>query len=158
MKKTLLCIVVLFSITALYAQNRIIVSKKDFRLVVITPEQDTVCCYKCAVGSNLGNKEYVGDRRTPEGTFSVKSIEDSRLWKHDFNDGAGMRPYAYGPYFIRLKTPIWRSIGIHGTCFPESIGTRCSEGCVRLRNEDVAELIKHIKVGDKVIIEKDILE
>ena len=69
-----------------------------------------------------------------------------------------MRPYAYDPYFIRLNTPQWRSIGIHGTCFPESIGTRCSEGCVRLRNEDVAELVKHIKVGDKVIIEKDIIE
>lgn len=62
---------------------------------------------------------------------------------------------AYGPWFFRLKIAQWTSIGIHGTCFPESIGTRVSEGCVRLKNEDLLKLKSFIKIGMKVIITED---
>lgn len=149
------CMAICLWATAVCAQNRIVVSKKQLRLTVLNAQSDTLRCYRCAVGTNKGNKQAVGDLRTPEGTFTVGSIEDSSKWKHDFNDGAGLRPYAYGPYFVRLKMPVWRSIGIHGTCFPESIGTRSSEGCIRLRNEDLIDLIQFIRVGTEVRIEPD---
>ncbi|MBR4155266.1 MAG: L,D-transpeptidase [Bacteroidales bacterium] len=138
-----------------YAQNKVIVSKKDFKLLVLNPDNDTICSFNCAIGLNTGDKQCSGDMRTPEGTFAISSIENSKHWTHDFNDGYGQRAGAYGPYFIRLKTPKWKGIGIHGTCFPESIGTRSSEGCVRLRDEDVVELIKYIEVGTMVHIESD---
>lgn len=139
-----------------YAQNRIIISKKEFKLIVLNSASDTLCCYKCGIGLNPGDKKYVGDKRTPEGKFLVSSIEDSKHWTHDFLDGTGPRPYAYGPYFIRLKTQGWSGIGIHGTCFPETIGTRSSEGCVRLKNDDLSDLIRYVNIGTEVIIEKDI--
>ena len=88
--------------------------------------------------------------------FAISAILDSSQWKHDFNDGAGLRDGAYGPYFLRLSTPGFTGIGIHGTCFPESIGTRCSEGCVRLKNDDLSDLIRYVNIGTEVIIEKDI--
>ena len=156
-KKFFFCPLLFLILTtqSLDAKNRIIVSKKQFKLIVLNSVSDTLCCYKCAIGHNLGNKQYVGDKRTPEGKFLIATIEDSKLWSHDFNDGAGDRPYAYGPYFIRLKTPRWRGIGIHGTCFPESIGTRSTEGCIRLNNDDLLDLIKYIEIGTEVIIEKD---
>ena len=154
--KKYLCVFFLFFNISMYAQNSIIVSKKDFQLIVINSKSDTICCYKCGLGANFGNKQHVGDKRTPEGAFVVSSIEDSKSWTHDFNDGYGQREGAYGPYFIRLRTSRWSGIGIHGTCFPESIGTRSSEGCIRMNNDDIAELIKYIDVGTKVIIEKDI--
>lgn len=139
-----------------YAQNRVVVSKKEFKLIVLNSESDTLCCYKCATGLNPGNKKRVGDKKTPEGKFIISSIENSEHQIHDFKDGAGPRTNAYGPYFIRLKTQGWSGIGIHGTCFPETIGTRSSEGCIRLNNEDVSDLIRYVNIGTEVIIEKDI--
>ena len=59
---------------------------------------------------------------------------------------------AYGPYFIRLLTPPHRGIGIHGTHAPESIGTRATEGCIRMNNDDLRELRPYVEVGMKVEI------
>jgi lipoprotein-anchoring transpeptidase ErfK/SrfK len=41
---------------------------------------------------------------------------------------------------------------IHGTNKPETIGKRVSSGCIRLTNEDVADLYARVKVGAKVIV------
>lgn len=45
-----------------------------------------------------------------------------------------------------------RTFGIHGTNRPESIGSRVSAGCIRMRNEDVEELFEQVPVGTKVRI------
>lgn len=137
------------------AQYRIVVSKKNFELMILNAKTDTIQRFKCGIGLNEGNKQKIGDYKTPEGTFPVSAILDSKLWTHDFNDGYGIREGAYGPYFIRLTVPGFTGIGIHGTCFPESIGTRCSEGCVRLKNEDLKILKRFVKIGMEVCIEED---
>ena len=41
---------------------------------------------------------------------------------------------------------------IHGTNAPETIGTHVSSGCLRLTNEDVADLYTRVNVGTKVIV------
>lgn len=137
------------------AQNRIVVSKKSLELMILNAKSDTICRYRCGLGLNKGDKQEIGDYKTPEGVFSVSAILDSKKWTHDFNDGYGIREGAYGPYFIRLTVPGFTGIGIHGTCFPESIGSRCSEGCVRLKNEDLEKLIHFVWIGMEVCIEKD---
>ena len=48
----------------------------------------------------------------------------------------------------------WGGIGIHGTHDPASIGTRASEGCIRLENSQVEALKKLVCVGTKVVIEE----
>lgn len=146
-----LCII--GSITCI-AQNRIVIDKLKFELIVQSNKGDTLLVMPCAVGLNAGQKEREGDMKTPEGIFSIASIENSSKWTHDFKDGYGKRKGAYGPWFIRLKTPKFKGIGIHGTCFPESIGKQSSEGCVRLRNEDLLKLVPYVKKGDIVIIHK----
>jgi hypothetical protein len=108
--------------------------------------------FPVALGKNDGNKEKTGDMRTPEGAFSVEKIQDSSAWVHDFGDGNGPIAGAYGPKFIRLKTG-WSGIGIHGTHDPASIGKRVTEGCIRLKNEDLAELVPYVKPGMKVQID-----
>ena len=65
---------------------------------------------------------------------------------------------AYGPWFLRLDVPGRRDIGIHGTHLPESIGTRATEGCIRLANEDIKDLKERIKVGTVVTILPDTVE
>ncbi len=41
---------------------------------------------------------------------------------------------------------------IHGTNAPATIGTHVSSGCIRLTNEDVADLYARVNVGTKVIV------
>ena len=138
-----------------FAQKRIVVSKKALQLYVINEKNDTLFQRPIACGVNLGNKTMVGDKKTPEGEFKIKYMYDATSWKHDFGDGQGMREGAYGPLFFRLNVPDFNDIGIHGTIFPESIGTRSSEGCIRMRNEDIKALYKYCYVGMTVIIEPD---
>jgi lipoprotein-anchoring transpeptidase ErfK/SrfK len=41
---------------------------------------------------------------------------------------------------------------IHGTNAPSTIGTHVSSGCIRLTNEDVADLYSRVNIGTKVIV------
>jgi lipoprotein-anchoring transpeptidase ErfK/SrfK len=41
---------------------------------------------------------------------------------------------------------------IHGTNEPATIGTHVSSGCIRLTNEDVADLYSRVNVGTRVIV------
>ncbi|NLX75172.1 MAG: L,D-transpeptidase [Synergistaceae bacterium] len=129
------------------------VVKHEFKLYVYNNDK-VIKSYNVAVGRNLGQKQRAGDNRTPEGNFTVQQIQRSDYWSHDFRDGKGVIEKAYGPWFIRLKTG-WKGIGIHGTHAPSSIGKNDTEGCIRLRNEELVELKNnHIKIGMPVVIVK----
>ena len=70
---------------------------------------------------------------------------------HDFKDGRGSIK-AYGKWFMRLS--YGSGIGIHGSTNNESsVPGRQSEGCIRLRDEDI-DLLKqqYAFVGMMVII------
>ena len=151
-KRLIVILLLVLSFGVSFAQNRIVVSKKELSLYVINSKNDTIFFAPVSIGKNFGNKTAEGDYKTPEGTFPIYKILDARGWKHDFNEGYGVRNGAYGPYFLRLKMKVYKDIGIHGTWFPESMGTRSSEGCGRLRNEDVTRLIRYIRVGTQVTI------
>jgi len=43
---------------------------------------------------------------------------------------------------------------IHGSNEPDTIGQAVSSGCIRMTNEDVADLYERVKVGTKVIVER----
>ena len=129
----------------------IFIDKSNFTLTLYNEEVE-LREWKVAVGNAPGDKQRVGDNRTPNGSFKIRQIQDSSKWTYDFKDGNGPVEGAYGPWFIRLYTPPWTGIGIHGTHNPNSISSRASEGCIRMKNEDVAELKKIIKVGMPVII------
>ena len=128
------------------------VSKSGYKLYLYRG-LDVEKAYEVAIGKNPGDKERAGDNRTPVGTFTVQSIEDSRSWTYDFRDGNGPIRGAYGPWFIRLRTG-WRGIGIHGTHDPESLGTMVSEGCVRMHNSELEELKQFASAKMKVVIEE----
>jgi lipoprotein-anchoring transpeptidase ErfK/SrfK len=129
------------------------INKGLFKLYLYRGEEvDRV--YTVAVGKNPGDKERVGDNRTPTGIFTVQSIEDARSWTHDFGDGKGPIRGAYGPWFIRLRTG-WQGIGIHGTHDPDSRGTMVSEGCVRMLNGELEDLKRFAFRSMKVVIEEE---
>lgn len=155
--RTAITVLVLFLAltSASAAGNRVIVSKRHCTLAVVSEKGDTLFHCGVSAGRGFGNKLMVGDCRTPEGTFYISEIVDASRWTHDFGDGYGKRHGAYGPLFMRLEVPGVRGIGIHGTCFPELIGQRVSDGCVRCSNEDLVKLSFLLEEGDEVTIEGD---
>ena len=54
-----------------------------------------------------------------------------------------------GARAIYLGSSIYR---IHGTNEPSSIGKAASSGCIRMLNEDVSELYRHVKIGARVTV------
>ena len=109
--------------------------------------------YRCALGKNFGNKHSQGDCRTPEGFFVAGKVYDSTEWHYtDENGKRCENPGQYGPRFMRIITPGYSSIGIHGTDAPWSVGKRRSHGCIRLKNESILELVKYVERGMPVII------
>jgi len=54
-----------------------------------------------------------------------------------------------GARAMYLGSTVYR---IHGTNAPGTIGTRVSSGCIRLTNEDVADLYSRVQVGTKVVV------
>jgi|GEM_PF-212216 len=129
----------------------LVVTKSAYRISLLDNGKP-VKEYNCAVGRNPGQKTKTGDAKTPVGTFKVESINPSSDWVSD-EDGKG----AYGPWFITLDTREvskgnWNGIGISGTNKPEGLGRASSAGSIRVRNTDIEEIKKFVKVGTEVTI------
>ena len=144
----------------------ILISKPEYRLYVCeVVDGDTLkrMHYPVCVGKNKGQKQKKGDMKTPECTaenpFSITEIVDASKWTHDFGDGRGSI-LSYGHWFMRLKTPGHSGIGIHGSTNNESsVPGRGSEGCIRLRDDDLIQLKENYAfVGMRVVILADELE
>ncbi len=119
----------------------VVVSLSRFELVVHL-DGCYVKHYKVGVGK---------DGTSPIGTFAVKNKQ--------------VDPTYYGPDgVIKNDDPenplgerwidIGDSFGIHGTNEPDSIGKAESRGCIRMKNNDVAEVHDFLVVGSKVKIER----
>lgn len=130
----------------------ILVDKEDSSIKVFNYNGEKLFESGISCGKNYGNKQVIGDKKTPEGVFRVCDIQDSSDWDHDFKDGKGKIQGAYGPIFIRLEVPGHKGIGIHGTHKPESIGTRDTEGCIRLENSEICKLKEFVYLGMVVVI------
>ena len=138
----------------------IVIDKPALDLSVYEDQDgDTVLIarYPVCVGLNYGQKQKKGDMKTPESSFenpfTITQIQDASKWKHDFGDGRG-EILSYGNWFMRLKTPGFTGIGIHGSTNNESsVPGRGSEGCIRLRDDELDILKENYAfVGMKVII------
>ena len=141
----------------------ILISKPEYRLYVCeVVDGDTVkrAHFPVCVGKAKGQKQKKGDMKTPECTvenpFTITEIVDASNWHHDFGDGRGSI-LSYGHWFMRLKTPGHSGIGIHGSTNNESsVPGRGSEGCIRLRDNDLIQLKeKYAFVGMRVVILPD---
>lgn len=145
----------------------IVMSKKDYYLYVYERQgNDTVMVarYDCCFAVHPGNKAEDGDGKTPScdmaHPFHIQQIVSAHDWHHDFGDGRGSIR-SYGDYFMRLKLDGHklsnnRSIGIHGsTNNRESVPGRASEGCIRLKDEDIVDLAENYAYTGMPVIIKD---
>ncbi len=102
------------------------------------------------------------ENRTPAGGFKVSTRLREPEWSPP-----GRPPVPYGRPENILGTrwlglqpaegtdPTLKGFGIHGTWQPETVGTAASEGCVRMKNEDVNELFDLIPTGTRATIKDE---
>lgn len=100
----------------------------------------------------------VGREETPTPTGNFYIYEMCENPKKAYREGP-LPIEIYGTRSIELSIMafdfdlwVWRNFSIHGTDDDSVIGTRCSAGCVRMRNADVEELYENIEVGIPVIL------
>lgn len=130
-----------------------VVCKSTFRLSIYC--QDTlVRVYGVALGT---------EGTTPTGTWKIKN----KLYKPTYYPprGGAMIPSGdpknpLGDYWMALEGVEGQAVGqerygIHGTNEPDSIGKNVSMGCIRLRNEDAAQVYEMLVVHDSIVTVKD---
>ena len=102
--------------------------------------------YPVAVGA--------ADTPTPQGEFSVAQMVIEPIWQSpwtgEFHEpGANS---ALGLRWIGFTASESGSFGFHGTPTLSSIGRAVSNGCVRMRNEDIVALFSQVSIGTPVVV------
>ncbi len=117
------------------------------RRVYVYDETAVLASYPVAIGAP--------DTPTPVGEFTVFQMIENPVWQSPWTGEIGQpgANSALGLRWIGFAELPNGVIGFHGTPTVNSIGRAASNGCVRLRNEDVLALFAHVRMGMKVIVE-----
>lgn len=118
----------------------IVVDKSLFKLFLCYEGAPVKCC-TVAIGT---------DAKTPAATFKVGNKNPKPSWYPPSDQIAQFRkdgvpipiPYGHeknplGEYWIALDHDDHSGLGIHGTNNPKSLGSKASNGCVRMDNTEV---------------------
>ncbi len=90
------------------------------------------------------------ENRTPAGSFLITGKLTDPAWTPPGrNIPPGDPENVLGTRWLKLTPvdgtdPSLEGYGIHGTTEPDTVGTSCSAGCIRMRNEEVEELYDFI--------------
>ena len=124
---------------------RMLMDKSDFRLALFIDDQ-FIKEYRVGHGKN---------GKTPTGQFVIDQMMTQPDW-YPPEGGVihyGEKGHQLGERWLGFKNrPGATGLGIHGTIERQSVGTLCSNGCIRLLNEDVVELFDFVVPGAKVEI------
>ncbi|MFB6226768.1 MAG: L,D-transpeptidase [bacterium] len=125
--------------------ERVVIGLEEFQLLAYDERGRLLFHFPVTIGADTGP--------TPTGHFKITS----RL-RHPWytpEDEETLRPghpeNPLGSRWLGINKPHY---GLHGTNEPETIRTKDSEGCVRLRNRDIEKLYRHLPRGADVIIKR----
>lgn len=133
------------------------VVKSKLRLFVYHKGQ-ILTAYKCVFGPNWeGQKLQEGDRKTPEGIFTISDVHKHEKWEYfmliDYPNEESKKNFEE----LKLKGVISQNariggnIGIHGIWFNGDnvidLKHHWTDGCISIKNADVQELAKLVKPG-----------
>lgn len=150
--KNILCVslVFLLSITTVYAGEKEsnslgIVINLPSRMLELYSGNTLIKEYSVAIGKPA--------TPTPIGTFSIFEKEINPTW---VPPGRGIKvlPGPDNPLGYRWLG-FFNLYGVHGTNAPWSIGQAVSNGCIRMKEENVEELFEIVKYGTPVTITYD---
>ncbi len=132
-----------------YAPGTIVISTEERRLYFVLPDHQALK-YGVGVGRPgfewSGTKTVVAKREWPDWTPPAEMIKRRPdLPRHM----AGGLDNPLGARAMYLGGTVYR---IHGSNEPDTIGQAVSSGCIRMTNEDVADLYDHVQVGAKAVV------
>lgn len=107
--------------------------------------------YSVAVGSPRNQwfgKTWVSEKKKNPGWTPTQSMR-----KRNPSLPRYVAPGPRNPLGVRALYLGWTTYRIHGTNAPGSIGRAVSNGCIRMRNEDVVDLFERVHIGAPVIVE-----
>ncbi len=142
----------------------IIVDKSDYEMKVYDAD-GWLATYPVVFGKNgMNDKKMEGDQATPEGTFRITYKNPKHKWNKfvlfDYPNAESIKKFnarkAKGE--IPKNANIGGSVGIHGT-WPGSEHVvdnyiNWTEGCISMKNEDIAELFAMLPLHTKITIKK----
>ena len=152
-----------FHSTQLYdSPYYIVINKAKYELSVFDPKGWLVTYPVVFGSSDLRDKLYEGDKKTPEGTFTVINKKVHAKWDRfmmlDYPTKESFEKFdeRKNEGIIPADAKIGGGIGIHGTWPHEDFQIdrfrNWTDGCISMRNKDVEELYNMIPVGTKVMI------
>ena len=167
-KKTLYAAAIFLITTSFYANSNsnptyyLVIDKSEYELIVYK-EYDWVIAYPVVFGSDdLGDKMMQGDRKTPEGTFTITEKRKHNKWnKIMMLDYPTKESYAKfnqrkATGLIPANAKIGGSIAIHGTWPNDDYMIddyrNWTLGCISMKNSHLDELYKVLPAGAKVVI------
>ena len=127
----------------------IVVSTQERRLYFVLPNGQAIR-YGVGVGRPgfewSGGQTITAKREWPDWTPPAAMIKRRPDIPHHMAGGIDNPLGARAMYLGRTE------YRIHGSNEPDTIGQAVSSGCIRMTNEDVADLYDHAKVGTRVIV------
>ena len=132
-----------------YGPGTIVVNTEERRLYYVLGDGKALK-YGVGVGrpgfSWAGTKTIVAKKEWPSWTPPSQMLRRRPDLPH-FMPGGINNPL--GARAMYIGGTLYR---IHGSNEPDSIGQAVSSGCIRMLNEDVADLYEHVKVGTRVVV------
>jgi murein L,D-transpeptidase YafK len=165
----LILIIAFVANTSFFSSNSktayyIVIDKSNYELNVYDA-QGWLVAYPVVFGNNdQGDKMMEGDRKTPEGSFTIVSKRIHSKWCRymglDFPTIADINKFNFRKqqHLIPAYARQGGGIGIHGTWPHEEFAVdqyqNWTEGCISMKNEHVKQLFNMVTIGTKVIIQK----
>lgn len=149
--------------TSLNGTPEIVIDKSDYELRIYDAD-GWYATYPVVFGNkNKGDKMMEGDRKTPEGTFSIIIKRPHEKWAKmmllDYPTQADQAKFAErkAKGLIPKSARIGNGIGIHGT-WPNDdkavdLEQNWTNGCISLKRPDIEELYAIIPLRTKVTIQ-----
>jgi murein L,D-transpeptidase YafK len=151
---------------AIYSKSAfyIVIDKSDYELSVYDGE-GWLITFPIVLGSkDQGDKQVQGDRKTPEGTFTIINKKVHNKWCRymglDFPTAADIAKFNLRKQqgLIPPYAKLGGDIGIHGTWPHEDYAIdqyqNWTEGCISMKNEHIKQLYAMIPVGTKVTVKR----
>ena len=134
-----------------YAIGSIVIKTKEHKLLFVEG-RNSVVTYPIAVGR--AGRKWTGTTTISRKVLNPAWAPPPLIRKNNPKLPALVKPGPNNPLGAAVLVLGDGTYGIHGTNRPETIGTNASFGCFRMYNSDILSLIKRVKIGTVVYVQK----
>lgn len=134
-----------------YVIGSVVIKTKEHKLLYVEG-RNKVVTYSIAVGK--AGRRWAGTTRISRKVLNPAWAPPPLIRKSNPKLPALVKPGPNNPLGAAVLVLGDGTYGIHGTNRPETIGTNASFGCFRMHNSDILSLMKRVKIGTVVYVQK----